>query len=111
MTETMTIDAVAKAVAEELTTAFAARLGTDASAAPSDAKPAEGWTLALNVSGNSSGRVVIWIDRASAGAYARVLQQTEDAPTDAAITTALLNTVQDSVAAVLQRPALAGVAF
>lgn len=111
MTETVTIDAVAKAMADDLTTVFCARLGTDASAAPSDAPSVEGWTVAMNASGSVTGRIVIWIDRASAGACARVALQTDGTPSDDEVATMLQSIARDAATAVQQRANVAGVVF
>ena len=111
MADTLTIDAVAKAVAEELMTVCAARLGGDASSAPSDAPVIDGWTITLSVSGAATGRIVTWTDRSSAAACARVSLKTDAAPGDTEVAEWLASLVQDAAAAVAARPDMSGLEF
>jgi len=72
MAAAINIDAVAKAAIEEVTRACSARLGAEAVSAPADVPAASGLTLTVPVTGAADGRLVIWFDRGSAGAYAGV---------------------------------------
>ena len=109
MTDNLTIDAVCQALAEEMTAAYAARLGGEATSAPTDAPATPGWLLSVPVSGTVAGRVQIWSDRESAAACARVVLQTQSTPGDVEIGELLTAIVHDAAVAVQARPACSGV--
>jgi len=109
MAAAINIDAVAKAAIEEVTRACSARLGAEAVSAPADVPASSGLTLTVPVTGAADGRLVIWFDRGSAGAYARTIAKTDAAPTDESITDLLLELVRQAAAAVMARPDAAGV--
>src|SRR6185436_16024845 len=103
------LDAIAKALAEELTTVCGSRLGGEASAAPSELSPAPGWTLSVPIDGSVHGRISVWVDRASASAYARAILATENAPADEAIEGALSDLTRDAATALVAREEFSGV--
>lgn len=108
MSSTGNIDAVAKATMEEVTRACSARLGAEAVSAPADVPAASGWTLTLPVTGAAEGRVVVWFDRGSATACARIITKSDAAPADDAIAELLTEIVREAAAAVIARPDGAG---
>jgi flagellar motor switch protein FliN/FliY len=111
MADTVTLDAVIKAVAEELMAVCGIRLGGDASSAPTDAPRADGWSVALAVSGAATGRIAVWTDRASAAACARIALKTDGMPGDVEVSEWLASLAQDAATAAAARPELAGVEF
>ena len=108
MTEKLTIDVVSRALAEELTAACGARLGGEATSAPSEAPAGDGWTLTVPVSGTVTGRLVVWSDRESASACARVALQTATTPGGVEIAELLSAIVHDAAMAVQARPECQG---
>ena len=111
MPQTLTIDAVAKAMVEELSRTCGARLGAEGTAAPTDVPNASGWLLVVPVSGSADGRIAVWMETASAAAYARVVAAAEQTPADDAIAKMLTDLVTESAAAVTARPDHGGLVF
>jgi len=105
----LTIEVVSRALAQELTTAYGARLGGEATSAPSEAPAGDGWTLTVPVSGSVTGRLVVWIDRDSAAACARVVLQAATTPGGVEIAELLTAIVHDAAVAVQARPDCPGV--
>jgi flagellar motor switch protein FliN/FliY len=103
------LEAIAEALAKELTVVCGSRLGGEASAAPSDLSPSTGWTLFLPIEGSVHGRIAVWVDRASATAYTRAILATESAPADEAIANALSELIRDAATALVAREEFAGV--
>ena len=104
MSHSLTIDAVAKAMVEELSRICGERLGAEAAAAPTDAPNASGWLLTVPVSGGTDGRAAVWFETASASAYARVVAASEQTPADDAIAKLLTDLVAEAAKAVVARP-------
>ena len=104
MSQTLSIDAVAKALVEELSRICGERLGAEAASAPADAPNASGWLLVVPVSGGADGRAAVWFETASAAAYARVLAAAEQTPADDAIAKELTDLVTEAAKAVAARP-------
>ncbi|HVQ40799.1 MAG TPA: FliM/FliN family flagellar motor switch protein [Vicinamibacterales bacterium] len=111
MADTVTLDAVIKAVAEELMAVCGIRLGGDATSAPTDAPRTDGWSVSLAVSGAVVGRIAVWTDRASAAACARIALKTDAMPGDVEVSEWLASLAQDAATAAAARPELAGVQF
>ena len=111
MSVPMSLDAVAKAFAEELTLICGARLGGEASAAPSEVPSAPGWTLSVPVSGEVSGRLAVWVDRASATACARTVLALDETPGDDAVSGFLMDLVRDAGLALAARDGFADIRF
>lgn len=111
MGDTVTLDAVVRAVSEELMAVCGMRLGGDASSAPTDAPRTDGWSVKLVVSGAVTGCIVVWTDRASAAACARIALKTDAMPGDEEVAEWLASLAQDAAAAAAARPAMAGVEF
>ena len=111
MSVQMSVDAVAKAFADELVLICGARLGGEATAAPSDLPSAPGWTLSLPVSGEISGRIAVWVDRASATACARTVLALDAAPGDDAVSGFLKDLLRDTGLALAARDGFAGIRF
>jgi len=111
MGDTVTLDAVVRAIAEELVAVCGLRLGGDATSAPTDAPRTDGWVVSLAVSGAVTGRIAVWTDRASAAACTRAALKTDATPADVEVSEWLASLVQDAAAAAAARPALAGVEF
>jgi flagellar motor switch protein FliN/FliY len=103
------LDAIAKALAEELTVICGSRLGGEASASPSELSPASGWTLSVPIDGSVQGRISVWVDRESAAAYARAILATESAPADEAIANVLSELTRDAATALAARDEFSGV--
>jgi flagellar motor switch protein FliN/FliY len=103
------LEAIAEALAEELTAVCGSRLGGEATAAPSELSPAAGWTLSVPIDGSVHGRISVWVDRASAAAYARAILATETAPADDVIANALSELTRDAATALAARDGFSGV--
>jgi flagellar motor switch protein FliN/FliY len=111
MSENVTIDAVARALSDALTTVCGAKLGGEATAAPSDLPQQVGWLLAIHVSGAAEGRVTIWFEGSSAAAYTRAIVGDAAEPPSEEIAAALIECVHDAINAVIALPDLPGVEF
>jgi len=107
MAETLTMDAIAGALAEVLTAVCGARLGGEVTAAPSELPVATGWLLTVPVAGAVDGRVTAWFDPASAAACARAV----GADGDEAIEALLIECVHAAATTLSATPAFAGVTF
>jgi flagellar motor switch protein FliN/FliY len=90
------IDSVAKAMVDELALACGARLGGEATSAPTDVPTSTGWTLTIPVTGSVDGRITVWFDRESAAACARSITQASEMPTDAAVAQLLVELVTEA---------------
>ena len=111
MGDTVTLDAVVRAIAEELVAVCGIRLGGEATSAPTDVPRTDGWVVSLPVSGAVTGRIAIWTDRPSAAACARIALKTDAMPGDVEVSEWLASLAQDAAGAAAARPALAGVQF
>lgn len=109
MSLTTSLDAIAKALAEELTVVCGSRLGGEPSAAPSELSPLAGWTLSVPIDGSVHGRLSVWVDRESAAACARAILALEDAPADEAIADVLSELTRDAATKLTARDEFAGV--
>jgi flagellar motor switch protein FliN/FliY len=110
MTDALTIDAVARALSDALAAACGARLGGEATAAPSELPSDTGWLLALPVSGSLDGRLTVWFEQSSARACARAIAGDAE-PADEAIDTVLTGIVHAAATDVVAQAAFAGVVF
>jgi flagellar motor switch protein FliN/FliY len=103
------MDAVARALTDALTEVCGARLGADATAAPSDLPAATGWLLTIPVSGAIQGRALVWFDAPSAAAYARTVAGGDSTVDEAGVQRALADCVHSAARLVTARPDLSGV--
>lgn len=110
MTDTLTIDAIANAFAEALTTVCGARLGEEVTAAPSELPADRGWLLTVPVTGAVAGRLTAWFDASSASACARAIGP-DGRDDDEAVEALLVACVQDAAAAIAAMPPYAAVTF
>jgi flagellar motor switch protein FliN/FliY len=106
----LTLEAVASAFADDLVAACSSRLGGESTVAPSEVPVTPGWTLTVAVSGPVTGSLVVWIDRQSAQAAARVTLGAE-ATTDAAIAGLLVAIVKEASATTCAREGWQGLAI
>jgi len=109
MADILSIDDVARALVEELTTVCGTRLGGEATSAPADVPATSGWTLTLPVTGAVEGRITAWYETSSAAAYAKAVSGTDGVPADEVIGQALSDLTHDAMAAVQARPGCANV--
>jgi len=105
------IDSIAKAMVEELAVACGARLGGEATSAPTDVPTSAGWTLTIPVTGSVDGRIAVWFDRDSAAACTRSITQATDMPSDDAVAKMLVELVGDAGRTLCGRDESASIQF
>jgi flagellar motor switch protein FliN/FliY len=105
------LDSVAKAMVDELALACGARLGGEATSAPTDVPTSAGWTLTIPVTGSVDGRIAVWFDRDSAAACARLITPATDMPTDEAVARLLVELVTEAGRTLCGRDESASIQF
>lgn len=108
MSMTLTNDAISRALTREMAAACAATLGGSASIAAGQAATGPGWMVTAPFSGAATGRMVVWIDAASAAACASRALSLETDPADDAIAQVLGKVLAKAASVVETTPEGAG---
>lgn len=108
MSMTVTNDALSRALARETANACGAALGAAATLTPAAAVDGPGWTATVPFSGAASGRMVVWVDAASAQAYTRRVVGEDADPADDAVSAAICALLARAAGVVESAPEGAG---
>src|SRR5689334_16249712 len=106
-----TIEALARAAAEEFAAAWGRRVNGETTLEPVEAPSGAGWFTTLVAGGSGSGQVRIWIDRDGAAACARLVLGIETDPGDEPVADLLRGMAVEIATGLESRPAFAGLTF
>lgn len=108
MKTSVNADAVARALARDLATAWSSATGATATLAAGENPLGMGWTVAVPITGAAAGQLVVWFDADAATAGARKVLASETDPADDAIAHVLGDVVSQAAETTAAAPEGAG---